>query len=290
MYLKALYFLRFVSDIPLRLILFFSRIYLFIIRFFDYKNYSKKWEEELQSYIDLSISRKINIGKKKFIKFYCPNTITSFRAKTFFSKEPETLEWMNSYGGKNKILYDIGANVGLYSIYYSKKFSAETYAFEPSFKNLEIFTKNIRLNNLYKLVNVIPNAATKEQKISNFFQLNYFAGNAGATFGDKLVEKNLKSIVVKKFLPIKYKTLGISLDHLINHKIIKKPDLIKIDVDGNEYEVILGLEKFLQKKIKISILIEIDSRLKSSKLVHSLLKKLNFKLSHNKNDNFIYSK
>ena len=96
---------------------------------------------------------------------------------------------MNSYGGKNKILYDIGANVGLYSIYYSKKFSAETYAFEPSFKNLEIFTKNIRLNNLYKLVNVIPNAATKEQKISNFFQLNYFAGNAGATFGDKLVKK-----------------------------------------------------------------------------------------------------
>ena len=188
MYLKALYFLRYISDIPLRLILFFSRVYLFIIRFCDYKNYSKKWEEELQSFIDLSISRKINIGKK-FIKFYCPNTITSFRAKTFFSKEPETLEWMNSYGGKNKILYDIGANVGLYSIYYSKKFSAETYAFEPSFKNLEIFTKNIRLNNLYKLVNVIPNAATKEQKISNFFQLNYFAGNAGATFGDKLVEK-----------------------------------------------------------------------------------------------------
>ncbi len=290
MYLKALYFLRYISDIPLRLILFFSRVYLFIIRFCDYKNYSKKWEEELQSFIDLSISRKINIGKKKFIRFYCPNTITSFRAKTFFSKEPETLEWMNSYGGKNKILYDIGANVGLYSIYYSKKFSAETYAFEPSFKNLEIFTRNIRLNNLYKLVNVIPNAATKEQKISNFFQLNYFAGNAGATFGDKLVEKNLKSIVVKKFLPIKYKTLGISLDHLINHKIIKKPDLIKIDVDGNEFEVILGLKKFLQKKIKISILIEIDSRLKSSKLVHSLLKKLNFKLSHNKNDNFIYSK
>ena len=98
------------------------------------------------------------------------------------------------------------------------------------------------------MINVIPNAATKEQKISNFFQLNYFAGNAGATFGDKLVEKNLKSIVVKKFLPIKYKTLGISLDHLINHKIIKKPDLIKIDVDGNEFEVILGLKNFCKRK------------------------------------------
>ena len=66
MYLKALYFLRFISDIPLRLILFFSRVYLSIIRFCDYKNYSKKREEELQSYIDLSISRKINIGKKNF--------------------------------------------------------------------------------------------------------------------------------------------------------------------------------------------------------------------------------
>lgn len=290
MHLKIIHYLRYLCNLPLRLILFLSWIYIKIIRFLDYKNYSKAWEEKLQNYIDISISSKIFIEKKNFIRFYCPNTITSYRAKTFFFKEPETINWINSYGGKNKILYDIGANVGLYSIYYSKKFNAKSYAFEPSFKNLEILTRNIRLNNLKKFINVIPNAVTKEQKISDFFQLNYVAGNAGATFDDELVENKLKDFTNKSFLPIKYKTLGTNLDYLINHNIIKKPDLIKIDVDGNELDVISGLKNFLKRKVKISILIEIDSRLKRSKSVHNLLKENKFELSNYKNNNFIYSK
>jgi len=53
----------------------------------------------------------------------------------------------------------------------------------------------------------------------------------------------------------------MNLDYLIKHNIIKKPDLI-----------------------------EVESQLKNSKTAHNLFKKNKFKLSSNRNDNFIYSK
>lgn len=290
MFLKILYLLREIAKIPVSLLIGVAYYYVKLIRLLDFKNYSKFWEENLQNYIDKSKSKKISIGKDKFISFYCPNTITSYRAKTFYTKEPDTIKWLNSEGEKNKILYDIGANIGLYSIYYSKKHNAKSYSFEPSFKNLDILTRNIKLNNLQKLVTVIPNAVTKKNKISNFFQLNYIPGYAGATFDDQFNKTRMKTFYKKEFNPIEYLTLGTNLDILIKNNIIKKPDLIKIDVDGNELEVIKGMTSLLKKNKNISILIEIDLRLKTGKKVHSLLKKNKFKLSSNRNDNYIYSK
>ena len=57
----------------------------------------------------------INI-KNSQIKLYETNSITKYRNDTFFIKEPETLEWINSFE-KNENFWDVGANVGLYSIY-----------------------------------------------------------------------------------------------------------------------------------------------------------------------------
>ena len=290
MFLKILYLLREIAKIPIILLNNITYCYVKLIRLFDFVNISKFWEENLQNYIDKSKSKKIFIGREKYISFYCPNTICNYRAKTFYSKEPDTIKWLNSMGGKNKILYDIGANMGIYSIYYSKKYNARSYSFEPSFKNLDILTRNIKLNNLQKLVTVIPNAVTKKNQISDFFQLNFIAGFAGATFDDQLNKKRIKTVNKNEFKPIEYLTLGINLDMLIRNNIIKKPDLIKIDVDGNELEVIKGMTNFLKKSNNVSILIEIDLRLKTGKKVHSLLKKNKLKLSSFRNDNYIYSK
>jgi len=52
-----------------------------------------------------------------------PNTLCEWRAKTFSSKEPETLSWIDSFV-KDSIFWDIGANIGLYSIYSNKKIIA----------------------------------------------------------------------------------------------------------------------------------------------------------------------
>ena len=85
--------------------------------------------------------KSIKILNKKII-FFVPNFLTNWRVDTYFSKEPETLEWIDSFDMKEKLIFwDIGANIGLYSIYNSLKHpKSTTIAFEPSSLNLRILT------------------------------------------------------------------------------------------------------------------------------------------------------
>ena len=99
-----------------------------------------------QSYKSIKI-----LGKET--NFFVPNQLSEWRVNTFFIKEPETLNWIDSFKNKeNLIFWDIGANIGLYSIYNSLKHpKSTTIAFEPSSSNLRVLTRNISINNLDKI-------------------------------------------------------------------------------------------------------------------------------------------
>ena len=90
----------------------------------------------------------------KFNKIY----LTAWRVETFFTKEPETLEWIDNFEKKdNLIFWDIGANIGLYSIYNSlKNPNSTTISFEPSSSNLRVLTRNISINNLENRIKLFP--------------------------------------------------------------------------------------------------------------------------------------
>ena len=81
--------------------------------------------------------------------FSVPNKLNNYRVDTFSTKEPETLDWIDKIT-ENSIIWDIGANVGLYSIYAAKSKNCKVYAFEPSVFNLELLARNIYINNLPK--------------------------------------------------------------------------------------------------------------------------------------------
>ena len=98
------------------------------------------------------------------IYFFVPNSLTKWRVDTFFSKEPETLEWIDNFKnvqGKKIIFWDIGGNIGLYSIYAALKYkSIDVTTFEPSTSNLQVLSRNISINKLNKNMST----ATNEQK------------------------------------------------------------------------------------------------------------------------------
>ena len=58
-------------------------------------------------------------GRDVRMTFFVPNEVCRYRAESFSVKEPETLEWIDRFGGAGAF-FDVGANVGLYSIYYAK--------------------------------------------------------------------------------------------------------------------------------------------------------------------------
>lgn len=181
-------------------------------------------------------------------------------------------------------IIDIGASDGIAVNFFLKNLNVkEVYCFEPH----SLFIK--KLNSLKKkFTNIKINKygiSSKEKSINvfipyvkffskEFFMLTY-------TFYDlnelksqiKLDFINYKKILIKKV------SLKLKKFKYINKKI----DLIKIDVNGHEYEIV----KSIKKQIKIDkpiLIIENNSKIKE---ISKLLTKLGYKKYYNKNGNFV---
>ena len=225
----------------------------------------------------------------KEIKFFVPNQITNWRVDNYFSKEPETLEWIDSFEKKeNLIFWDIGANIGSYSIYNSlKNPKSTTIAFEPSSSNLRVLTRNISINNLEKNIKVVPIPLTNKENI--FQEMNeghFIEGGALNSFGEKFDFEG------KEFEPkMKYSLFGTSINYLIENKILETPDYIKIDVDGIEHLILEGGNKVLKNKKIKSFSIEINENFKEQyEKVLNLMKEYEFKILHKKHNENMFSK
>ncbi len=217
----------------------------------------------------------------KEIKFFVPNQITSWRVKTYFTKEPETLEWIDSFEKKeNLIFWDIGANIGLYSIYAGvKKDNIQVVAFEPSTQNLNLLSRNIAVNNLSEriLINQIALTDTPN-KFMSFKESSFIEGGALNAFG---VNYNFEGKKLK-FIN-QYKIFGNSINFLLEKKILDIPNYIKIDVDGIEHLILRGAEDFLNNKNIKSILIELNENFSEQyNEVHNILQNSDFKLTAKK--------
>jgi len=134
-----------------------------------------------KDFIEDSAYKSINVLDKE-IKFFVPNQLLNWRVDTFFTKEPETLEWIDNFEKKeNLIFWDIGANIGLYSIYNSiKNPKSTTIAFEPSSSNLRVLTRNISINNLEKNIKVISMPLTNKKNIFQEMKEGQFIEGRGA--------------------------------------------------------------------------------------------------------------
>ena len=186
------------------------------------------------------------------LNFYSPNRINKFRIETFSSKEPETLKWIENFE-ENGVLWDIGANIGLYTCYAAKLKNTSVYAFEPSVFNIELLTKNVFINKLSKKVTIVPLPLVDKIKESEFNMTSKDIGGSSSTFDKDYTYDGSK--LKKEF---HYKMLGVTMNDCVNVLKIKQPDYIKIDVDGIEHLILEGGNQIL-KKIK-GIIVEVDEK------------------------------
>ena len=207
----------------------------------------QKFVKKKENYI------KIYISKKKTY-FYAPNQLIKWRIETLYSKEPDTLDWIDNFENKS-IFWDIGANIGLYSIYASQSVdNLETVSFEPSTNNTRILTKNISKNNLENLIKVYPCALTNlKNTFLNMNESSTIEGSAHNSFGQSIDQYG------KEFSPENiYKIFGTTIDQLIEDDVLSAPNYIKIDVDGFEHNILEGAKKCLSNMSIKSILIELN--------------------------------
>ena len=182
--------------------------------------------------------------------FYNINEMTQYRADTFFVKEPETLAWIESFT-ENSILWDIGANVGLYSCYAALAQKMNVIAFEPSPFNIELLARNILLNNMSHNISICTTPLSDVEQQGEFNMSCCYNGASGATFGEKYgqdgeIMNNVSSVSL----------FGLSADSFIRSYHLEYPDYVKIDVDGIEHLILKGMENILSNTKLKSILVE----------------------------------
>ena len=227
------------------------------------------------------------INDKKII-FFTPNAISKWRINSLFKKEPETIDWINSFDQSKKIIFwDIGANIGIYSVYAATKFNdIEVVSFEPSTSNLRILSRNISINDLDSKIkiNQFP-LIDKENQYLTMNEGEFVEGWSMNTFGQNTDFKGEKFLARNK-----YKIFGTSIDYILENKFLKIPNYIKIDVDGIEHLILKGGINFLTDDNLKSISIELNENYQSQyKEVLNILKNSNFILKHKKRASEFYN-
>jgi FkbM family methyltransferase len=237
---------------------------------------------QIDSYKSLKI---LNID----VKFFVPNQLTNWRVDTFFSKEPETLEWIDNFNNLEELIFwDIGSNIGLYSIYNSfKNPNSKTISFEPSTSNLRVLSRNISINSLEKNIQIVPIPLTnKENEFLMMKEGQFIEGGALNSFGE---EWNFEG---EKFASaMNYQLIGTTINFLLDNNILEIPDYIKIDVDGIEHLILEGANKYLSNKKIKSISIEINENFTEQyDKVLNIMKKNDFIFLHKKHNEELFDK
>lgn len=171
-------------------------------------------------------------------KLISENKLEKWRMETLFTKEPETIAWIESFS-EDGIFYDIGANIGVFSLFCAMiRPNMRIVSFEPDIYNFTDLCRNIVLNGFTNITPVYAGAAS-------------FSGPCG--YDSERIPGSSK---------IKFKSNGgfdgvlIRLDDIA--PMLGYPDYVKIDVDGRESDVISGMPRILDCTKLFSMLIEID--------------------------------
>ena len=196
--------------------------------------------------------RKVKIAGLSFT-LSCTNWITHFRWYLFKTKEPETIYFLDNYLKEGDVFFDIGANVGVFSIYPAKRFNdIQIYSFEPEVSNLAYLKENIIENGITEKVTIYGLGISNSVGLSKLHLQDFTTGSALQT-EDKDEIKNS----AEGNLPIIWAEgiFTITLDYFCNELNVT-PNAIKIDTDGNEKKILMGARNILKNPLLRSIIIE----------------------------------
>jgi FkbM family methyltransferase len=197
---------------------------------------------------------------------YCVSApSTEWRVRTLFTKEPGTIDWLHSFAA-GSVLVDVGANVGMYSIYAAAISGAKVYAFEPEAQNYAELCRSIYLNygcrdNIHAFCAAIGD---KPVEISRLLVRDLAIGYSGHDFTEPSRDYPAASRFAQG-------AVGFSLDYLVESGAIPPPDHVKIDVDGHEHKIIRGMQRLIERGNMRTLLLEADPALPHTREIVELI-------------------
>ncbi len=235
-----------------------------ISEFFRLKKTIKNWHKILFDYLGLQkhpYLLKMRDGTRL-------KMIENDRGYIVVDENWNNYEFLDKDIKEKDLIIDVGGYIGDFSVYISRFTKNKIYCLEPSKLNYNFVLENIKINNIKNIV-PINMAVTKDGRNvsirsatdSNFISSIYPRVNHEPFEISKIENKgDIRSVTLEDF---------------IRNNKIQKIDLLKIDVEGAEYEILFNLLDNVFEKID-KILAEIhivDLHLKRKDMVDFLIKK-----------------
>jgi FkbM family methyltransferase len=171
-------------------------------------------------------------------------------------KEPWTVAWIEESMSGGGVLYDVGANVGTFSLVAAKVCARRgtVVAFEPGFASYAHLCGNIVLNRCEAIIIPVPLAVAGTCGLGSFRYLSLDPGQSRHDFRQDAWSADEADTPKRYLQPV----LSMTLDAAISTFSLPSPNYLKVDVDGGEIDVLQGAAQTLANPTLRSILIEID--------------------------------
>jgi len=157
-------------------------------------------------------------------------------------------EVITQHLSRGDVFYDVGANVGFFSLMAARLVGVAgiVYAFEPVPANVTVLTANVFLNHFENIM-VVPKAVAIANSRAHLI-ITQHPGGAKLTTVDTPLNSRIKRVI-----PVDV----ISLDEWLQESSARPPTLVKIDVEGAEFQVIQGMQQII-RRFRPKIVYEID--------------------------------
>jgi FkbM family methyltransferase len=193
---------------------------------------AKRWIGEVL----ISLNRKLNgIATLQYLGreiYFDQATDIGGKLSSSGGFEKQEMDLCKEYITETSIVLDIGANIGLHSIYFSS-LAKDGYilSFEPS-----LATFNVLVSNVANIANIVPInlAVSDEGTIRNFY---HTSDNAYSS----LIDTKRKEVVSTIKVPC------MKVDDVVSGLHLNRVDFVKIDVEGLEFEVLKGMDEVISK-------------------------------------------
>jgi FkbM family methyltransferase len=189
------------------------------------------------------------------IRLGISSEIEQFRAATYATKEPETLDWLDKELKDGDVFFDVGANIGLYSLYAAKlRPRCAVFAFEPESQNFARLCNNVSIN---RAANIVPcGLALSDGESFDYLSVSSMAPGSALHSLPASSESRKRPVAQA----LRQGVLSTTLDALVKRHGLPSPALLKIDVDGVEDRILNGAGVLLRSAALRTMIVELNFR------------------------------